>query len=137
MRTLLHLFYNRYYDLEVFTSVVAVFYGIWLVIPLWDSFSSLSYQAMARLAPEELWGSLICLIGASQLVLMYRHSFHDKENSRARSYISAMATSVWFFVATMFIVSNIATTGVPVYSLIAAASCLNTIRLAQHSYGKL
>jgi hypothetical protein len=97
---------------EFRASLIALAWGLWLLNPLWSTFaSSHSFDAMAHIAPEAAWGGAIAAIGAIQMLAF------AGEHRRARIIACALGVFVWAVVAAMFGLANLASTGVPAYSL--------------------
>lgn len=109
---------------EVLSGVVALGWGIVLLMP-WSTFStSPSFNAMAY-APEWLWGFLLLWIGLTQLgALLLDHR-------RPRRWSALGATFIWVFLSVGFFVSNPYGTGVVVYPALAASAGWAYLRIGR------
>lgn len=96
--------------LELFSGALGFLWGLWLLIPTWDTFNTTpSFAAMAALAPEWLWGSVIMGGGLLQVAMTIWGSL------RLRSWATLGALLTWGFIATMLAISNFRATGGVVY----------------------
>ena len=111
--------------IEMMSGMLALFWGIILLLPF-DTFSSTpSYFAMQTIAPEIAWGLAVAIGGMAQMISVLFLSNY------ARKLTAGISIFIWWFVAGMFIVSNSISTAVPVYSIIALSSSWSFIRLLQ------
>lgn len=102
--------------IEVAIIASLMWWAFILFIPLETFDSAPAYKAMANIAREEVW-SIVFLIVA--LINLYGMICEDFKFRQAGLIIS---TGLWIFVATMFAISDIATTGTGIYFIVA---CLN------------
>jgi hypothetical protein len=110
---------------EFKNALLAILYGAWLLNPTWHTFaSSHSYDAMAWLAPEEVWGTLICVLGLLQMLGFVG------ERRRMRQRASGVGVFVWASITTALWLANPASTAVPVYGLFTFSSAWSLWRLA-------
>lgn len=108
---------------ELYFSIISMLWGLWLLAPAESFTTSQAFTAMAGIAPEQVWGMVILCVGALRL-----HALATG-NWLARKSIAFLAALFWIFVALMFAMSSIASTGVPVYTLHALASIWVYVRL--------
>ncbi len=90
---------------------MAIAWGLWLLSPFWDTFtSSPTFLAMAKVAPEDIWGALALALG---LTVLGASCLGWK-----RVEIGALfgLTFGWGLVAVAYILGNNATLGIPVYT---------------------
>lgn len=119
---------------ELLSGLLGFFWGLWLLNPAWDSFSStVSFAAMAAIAPEEYWGAAIMVGGMFQMYVVLQGDFVP----RMAAALGAIGT--WALIASMIAVSNFAATGTVVYSgitLIQVWACWRVADLDATKRGK-
>jgi hypothetical protein len=110
---------------EFKNALLAILYGAWLLNPATHTFaSSHSYGAMARLAPEEMWGALICALGLLQMLGFVG------ERRRMRTVTSGVGVFAWASITTALWLANPASANVVVYGLFTLSSAWSLWRLA-------
>lgn len=87
-----------------------------LFIPLNTFASAKAYSAMAGIASEEVWAVVFFIIAILCLYGMIYDSY------RIRQIGLILSTGIWIFIASMFAISDIATTSTGIYFIVA---CLN------------
>jgi hypothetical protein len=101
--------------LEFITSLYALLWGIWLLLP-WDTFGSSSiFHMMGRIMPELAWGLLFTVFGLSALIF----SFTDK--SRIRAMFSGILMFIFISISILAAVSNLFSTAIPSFLVMAIA----------------
>jgi len=103
-------------------GVLKLALGIWLAFPFSTVFSSPTFRVM-QVAPEWGWATLLISIGTFHLWAL-RGGY-----IRWRWAASTIGFVVWFSLASMFLVSNIAAIGWILFMGAAAAQCWVSIRL--------
>lgn len=109
--------------LDLIVSLIAVAWGLWLLVPWWEVFDvSTSYDAFSVL-PENAWGLIAFLVGAAQLasVLSCRR--------KARRATAMVATGFWCFVVMAFVLGDFRSTATAIYPFIALANMVVFLRL--------
>lgn len=111
---------------EVLSAFALVLWGFWLWNPVWETFaSSKSFDGMASIASEEMWGGVMLLLGIFQTIAFVR------EHARMRVAACTGGVFIWATITTMFADANIASTGVPAYTLFTLSNGWALIRLAR------
>lgn len=111
------LFSSHFYLLEFIVAGGTTIWGFWLANPYWDTFTkSPSYDPMAAVAPEAVWGLFILGMGGVQIVMLALRLLWP------RRIIAFVAMFVWLWIAVMFWQSNYQTTAAPVYGWMFAGS---------------
>ena len=117
------------YDIElveIMSGVAGVAWGIWLLNPHFKTFhGSHGYVAMSSIAPEGYWGGLMLVVGILLLMGVVTH------NIAMRKKTSLFLGILWLFIATMIGISNIKSTGVPIYGVFAGFTLWSYLRLSQ------
>ncbi|MEC0276874.1 hypothetical protein [Peribacillus frigoritolerans] len=98
--------------MEVAMTSLALWWGIILLLPYHTFPTSIAYQAMAGIANETVWGLFMLLIGSAQLL----GTIHNNYQLKRVSLLAA--TGVWFFIASMFGISELFTTATGTYFII-------------------
>lgn len=111
---------------EIMSGVAAVSWGLWLFNPVVDSFTSTpTFNTMAMLAPEMVWGTAMMIVGFFQIESVISHNL-------ARRKVTSMALSVmWIFITALFAIANIASTAVVIYATFAGFTIWSYLRLSQ------
>lgn len=111
---------------EIMSGFAALCWGIWLINPLLNTFiTSDTFDTMAMIAPEWLWGLSMVTIGFAQVESVISHKL-------ARRKISSLILSVmWMFITTIFLYSNIASTAGIIYGTFAFFTAWSYLRLSQ------
>lgn len=109
---------------EVVGLVILVMWGVWLLAPTETFASSRMYLPMARFAREELWGAAALAFGASGLLGW-------RDGSKTARLLGAVAAGVFYgFVALAVGAGSVASTGVPVYGVLAVWQMFLSYRIA-------
>ena len=105
------LLYSDYEALMLSLGLEAIVVGLWLLNPFIDTFAaSRTYSAMDTAMPEEAWGLVFFLIGATLNFGVLR----DWPCKYLEITIFLMIVAL-IFTCSMFAYSNIAVIGVPVW----------------------
>jgi len=116
--------YSRTDVMELYLGILAMVWGAALLNPLASAFASTpSYSAMARLAPEWVWGVGAALVGLGILVALLF------DGIRWRRVGAFAGLCYWLFVASTFAIGNLAGVGWIVYGVIAAGHAHAFLRL--------
>lgn len=107
---------NQVKPIEVALIASAYWWSFILIVPTETFDSAKAYSAMANLAGEEVWSGLFFIVASINLYSMIFERFP----LRVIGLIAS--TGLWAFVATMFAIGDIATTGTGIYFIVA---CLN------------
>lgn len=115
---LLHIFFEcNSAHLAGISGAGAFFWGLWILMPH-DTFpTSISYNVMASLAPEWVWGLVVMVVGAAQIATTL-----STRGWKLRASANFATFVTWVFIATMFIVSNWLSTATVIYPLLAAVA---------------
>ena len=106
-------------QLEFIAALYAIVWGVWLLIPGWDSFSSSRvYLQMEKFAPEWIWGFTVGLIGLFQFIFLYTTKMHFR--------LVACALSMFAFASlgTLALFGNHESTAGPTYLIVVLCSWL-------------
>lgn len=99
--------------IELVSGFLGFWWGLWLLLPLWDTFATTaSFAFMASVAPEWLWGAVIMIGGGFQVTVVIL----GNPIWRWRAALGAVAT--WGLVAGMLATANVGGTGTVTYSII-------------------
>lgn len=97
----------------VFLSQLSIGWGLLLLNPYWDTFSSsIGFSIMARLMHENLWGALLTVMGIRLYYAEKRNSLQQRRDTLFGMFI------LWGFITTTIILANYRSTGSIVYPLI-------------------
>lgn len=111
---------------EIMSGVASFLWGIWLLNPVFDSFySTPTFDTMAQIAPEWVWGAVMCIIGFAQIESTVLHRLN------ARKVTSITLATMWIFITTLFAYSNIASTATVIYATFAGFTIWSYLRLSQ------
>lgn len=115
---------------EAQSPVAKTLWGLWLLYPAWDTFSgSRAYETMSKIAHESVWGLGLLLVGLVHLLAIVGN-YH-----KARLWMALGGVVVWVAVAALFFQTAPASTGVPIYTLIAAGAAWSFLRLRARDDG--
>ena len=89
---------------ELQGSLIAMFWGLWLLNPWTDVFSTYSgYQILGKILPEMLWGAIFTVIGLIQLLGLLWHNQGMRRNGSFAAallwmivWLSLARSSPWF-----------------------------------------
>lgn len=110
---------------EFLSALALIGWGFWLLAPWWETFnSSPSFQAMAYVAPEWVWGATVAILGLCQMAAFVG------EHRNVRIATALGGVFIWSSVSLMFGLGNIASTGAIAYALFALSSLWALWRLA-------
>lgn len=107
---------------ELLFSLIAIIWGLWLLLPFNSFGSSPSWSAMLAFASEDTWAIWILIIGLIQFLGVAC----NYESSRKRSPFVLFLT--WLCVAAGLIFTSPITTGIPLYGSIAIIQGLLYLR---------
>lgn len=116
--------YSDFKLVALLNSVLAILWGVWLILPIGVFSTGPAFGALAKLAPEYVYGIVLTFIGLVSL-LNFRHRFASDYHARPSFYLFVF----WLFVATLLAISNWKTTGTIVYSLIAISNGLVYLKI--------
>jgi len=113
---------------ELFIGTTAAVWGFFVVLPF-DTFNSVSlaYQSMQALAPEGVWGLMMCVLGAAQVICLQRSAYPWL--ARWHRTISLALVFMLALIASCFWISIPLSTGGIIYSMIALPQAWVTIRI--------
>lgn len=117
------LVFGSYTDFfEVFNVFILIGWGTWLLLPFNSFASSKAFVVLQSFVSEQVFGLVPILIGL--------YIFHTLITLRVRRrrYGILAASAFWIFIAIVIGASNIASTGVAIYGLIAVFSALSYLR---------
>jgi hypothetical protein len=111
---------------EIMSGIAALSWGIWLLIPSLDSFQSgRTFEAMAMVAPEWLWGTSMMGVGFFAIQSVLAH------NIRLRKMTSLTLSIMWMFITAIFAYSNLASTAAVTYGVFTFFTAWSYLRLSQ------
>lgn len=111
---------------EVQSALALILWGFWLWNPYWQTFaSSKSFDAMAYIAPETIWGAAVLVSGTIQIAAFVG------EHKRVRIAACVGGIFLWATITFMFAQANIASTGTPAYALFTLNNLWALLRLAR------
>jgi hypothetical protein len=105
-------------------------WGLWLLIPWWDTFgSSKVFDAMETIAPEWAWGAAMTLLGLARLTMWIK----DGHLIKFRRAFAVASMFVWVLITVVYALGNPLTTGVPIYATLIIAESIIIIDLGRLS----
>ncbi len=107
---------------ELFNSIVLMAWGGWLILPFETFKTTKAFTVLDTYTNELAFGFIPLLIG---LYILY--TLLAIGTSRRRYGILA-AAAFWIFISIIIGASNITSTGVPIYGLIAIFSAISYLR---------
>lgn len=107
---------NQVKPIEAAIVASLLWWSFILAVPTSTFDSAKAYSAMSNVAPEEVWSVIFFILAIVNLYGMISEAF------QARMLGLICSCGLWAFVATMFAISDIATTGTGIYFIVA---CLN------------
>lgn len=111
---------------EIMSGIAALCWGLWLANPTLNSFtSSDTFDTMAMIAPEAIWGSAMILVGFFQVESVLSHQIPR------RKVTSFLLSIMWLFITILFGVANLASTAVVIYGTFAGFTIWSYLRLSQ------
>lgn len=115
--------------MEWLLSCMLLSWGLMLLRPE-VSFSTVSYDGLARIADEHTWGVVATAAATVRIVAltingMWTPTYHF------RSAMAFIACFVWFQISLGFFVSGNANTGAAIYPWLLLADIINTYRTAR------
>lgn len=117
------------YDIElveVMSGFAALTWGLWLLNPIADTFvSSRTFSTMALIAPEELWGIAMVIVGFLQVYSVVVHKLNLRKQS------SIVLSIMWLFITAVFAHANHVNTAVAIYGVFTAFTTWSYLRLSQ------
>lgn len=112
--------YKRaFHSVKIIESAIVgclLWWAFILIVPLNTFETSIAYKAMAGIASEEVWSGVFFIVGILALYGMLTERYW------IRRAALVLSNGLWFFVATMFAIGTLATTGTGIYFVVA---CLN------------
>lgn len=100
--------------LELWLAGLSLIWGLWVLSPFWDTFQSVrTYHIMSDVAPEWVWGLVMCLSAILNLFAMLRN------HSILRRFALSGAVFIWFFISVSAGLSNYASPAAPLYGFVA------------------
>lgn len=114
---------------ELSLPLFAVSWGLWLTLPVETFASSHTFDAMAQLAPELVWGVFALLVGivATAMPLL---ELRGLILLKARFYLSMIQAAMWMFIVVMFVQANFSSTATAIYSTLTLQSIIVTVALS-------
>jgi hypothetical protein len=114
-------------DLEMFLAVLSVAWGIVVLNPFADAFqTSASYDSLTKLFPEFVWGLVLIILGAYQLICNLRGIGRHR---RSGMYVLSM---VWLAIGILCLTSNINSMAGPVYVAFGLGGLWTFVRLPRN-----
>jgi hypothetical protein len=115
---------------ELVCSLAMAAWGLWLLIPWWDTFgSSKVFDAMETIAPEWAWGAAMTLLGLARLTMWIK----DGHLIKFRRAFAVASMFVWVLITVVYALGNPLTTGVPIYATLIIAESIIIIDLGRLS----
>jgi hypothetical protein len=116
--------------LELVCGLAMALWGLWLLVPCWDTFgSSRVFYMLETIAPEWVWGAAMALLGLARLVMWYK----DGHLIRFRRAFAVTSMFVWVLLVVLYALGNLMTTGVPIYATLVIAESVIIIDLGRLS----
>ncbi|MGM7682873.1 hypothetical protein ACSVDA_12040 [Cytobacillus sp. Hm23] len=117
------------FAIEIATISLSLYWGVVLLLP-WDTFkSSHSYLAMSEIGTEIEWAIFMTFIGSVQFLSMIINNYNFKRLSLI------IATGVWFFVSSMFALSNPVSIAVGTYFIFGCLTGWAYLKVGELKYG--
>jgi hypothetical protein len=102
--------------IEVSLIAAALWWAFILAMPLNTFETAQAYRAMEGIASEEVWSGIFFVIAILNIYGMLA------ERYKFRLVSLVLSSGLWVFIAAMFAMGNLATTGTGIYFIVA---CLN------------
>ena len=105
-------------------GIITSLWGAWLLVPCWETFAaSPTFAVMTKIMPEETWGLGFFILGICLLIV-------DRyKQIKVEIVFSFLITFLWGLVTVTFILSNLTSTGVPLYGWLTFYSADTTTQL--------
>lgn len=111
---------------EIMSGIAAFSWGLWLINPAFNSFASTkTFDTMAMLAPEWMWGIAMMLIGFFQVESVLSHRLSRRKTT------SIILSTMWIFITALFAYANVASTATVIYGTFAFFTIWSYLRLSQ------
>jgi hypothetical protein len=111
------LFHSEGALTEMFLGLISLVWGIWVLSPFWDAFSSnYAFRVMAATAPEWAWGGAMTAMGLFKIYTIL------SERKSLKKLAFLISIFLWSCVAISFINAAPLAVGAPIYSLIVIAN---------------
>lgn len=108
---------------EFLIGTIALLWGVWLLIPIWDTFRLFSYTNFILIAPENTWGLVCASVGLLTVIASTTTWIN------LRKIMALIQIALWVFVAITFASVVPGNTEVPVYIMLSVASFWVYVRL--------
>ena len=120
----LFLFYRQYEVGELLLGLLGVIWGLWILNPFIDPFELEFYNSFLCLAPGWVWGLGVFLIGLFTIIAaVCKHKYYFRATALLINIF------LWSFIASRFLVAVYASTGFPVYFIVALTAVWLYLRL--------
>lgn len=109
---------------ELFVSLEILLWGLWVLSPFWDTFSSSAvFSGLKQVALEVVWGMVAAILGAIELILIHRGF------QRVRQVITVINIFFFSLLAILYAIGNIQSTAALTYTIFAGMSLYSYISL--------
>lgn len=106
-------------------------WGVWLLLPWWDTFSNPQYAVLASLAGEATWGAFSCFVALTRLAALLVNGRH-RFTPIVRIVCSGFGLTWWMVLIYLFLITPIANppAGFSWYPLFALFEAISVYRSA-------
>ena len=96
--------------LELVSAITLVIWGAWVGCPFFNAFqTSDTFHLMEKIAPEQVWGIVILLIGITKLIIM------NTKYIKLRIAMSILIMFTFALLTTVYALGNWMSTAAPIY----------------------
>jgi hypothetical protein len=112
--------------IETCIIALSLWWAFILALPMKTFNTSPSYRIMAHIAPEQVWAGVFMGVTIIMLLGMVYERFYFR-------MVGLIASAfLWIFLATMFAVGNIATTGTGTYFIVFCLTTYVIYKVGEH-----
>jgi len=108
---------------EYILGLFSLLWGIWLLLPVWNTFSINMFSAFLHVAPEEIWGLAAVSLG---VITIFSAAIKDLPMRKTSTFINII---FWLFISFMFLLATPKTTAIPIYAMLALQSFWRYVKL--------
>lgn len=110
--------------MEVYIAVLTGMLGLWLLLPPNSFAENGNLQAMADIATETVWGTILLFVGTMHFLAIYRGE------TKIRKAAAFALTTIWLFLTIGFARSQASSLMIPAAGIATVFSTLSYLRLA-------
>jgi hypothetical protein len=105
-------------------GIVTSIWGVWLLSPFWVVFtSSPTFEFLGKILPEDMWGLITLILGLAILISGWQ------KWKIIEIVLAFVITFTWGLITVTFALSNLASTGTPIYGWLSFYAADTTTQL--------